>query len=167
MYSGGDLDTAYALSVEDITITDDGSNKLRIPQRSEKDVRNVTQVLSGIMPSMFAFLPNINQGSILFDTIPPADCTISIRSLKPIDEFTSLTATTSFPQGYNPALIYNLAVRLAPKYGKTPRQDIVAVADKTYRDIKRQNSRNRRPAELRTDHLPGVQTTRANIDYLP
>jgi len=166
-YSGGDLDSAYPVSILGITITDESGTRHEIKSKAEKDVRYVPEVLSGVMPRAYAFLPNNDEPGIIFDTIPPADCSISIRSLKPISAFDELTEEIDFPAGYVSALYLGLAVRLAPKYGKSPRPDVVAMAERAYTQIVRLNNLARKPGELRTDHVPSARRVTANIDYLP
>lgn len=67
---------------------------------------------------------------------------------KPLSSISTLDATVSLPSGYEDAIIYNLAVRLAPEYGR-PVPDAVAItANESKANIKRANHK---PAYLSCD----------------
>lgn len=57
-----------------------------------------------------------------------------------LSAFANLTDTISLPQGYRPALEFNLAVYLAPKYGKKVTKDLENLALETKAQIKRTNT---------------------------
>lgn len=71
--------------------------------------------------------------------IPTDVNSIVIYSDKPITSFATVGDTISFPEGYEDAMVHNLAVRLAPEYGKSPDPVIIAIADKSKAAIKRKN----------------------------
>lgn len=76
-----------------------------------------------------------------FWPIPSVTNNVIIWSWKPLSDFTALTSTIALPPGYNKALRYNLAVELAPEYGKTLDPVIIAQATNSKAAIKRMNSR--------------------------
>lgn len=57
----------------------------------------------------------------------------------PIASFANLADPVSLPPGYNLALEYNLAVLLAPKYGKKPDETLLALAVSSKAQLKRIN----------------------------
>lgn len=84
-------------------------------------------------------------GSYPLDTIslypiPSQTSTLVVYSIKPLIEYTSLDTVISLPQGYERALIYNLAVEVAPEYGKIANDKIESVARESIADIKRINT---------------------------
>lgn len=71
--------------------------------------------------------------------VPSVNATIALYSWKPIADFSAVTSALSFPPGYLECLIYNLAVRLAPDYGRQLSDDILAIAIESKANIKRMN----------------------------
>lgn len=60
--------------------------------------------------------------------IPSAAYTIFLLSEKPLSGFASLDTDVSMPSGWERALIYNLALELAPEYKQQPDPSIVKIA---------------------------------------
>lgn len=66
-----------------------------------------------------------------------------ICSLKPFTEtgnFSSISDTLQFPAHYEALITNNLAVWMAPEYGKTVSQYVIDIANETYRTICSQNA---------------------------
>jgi hypothetical protein len=78
-------------------------------------------------------------GNISFDYIPDQAYTLVLQ----LDTLLTMIATAStlfqMPSGYSDALTYNLAIRLAPEYGKQAPQEVVAIAIETKANVKRAN----------------------------
>jgi len=78
--------------------------------------------------------------------VPDAVYTIYLDSFKPFTEtssFTLVTDTIAFPGVYEEPIIYNLAVRLAPEYGRSVPAEVVAIAASSYNDLIKLNAGNR------------------------
>lgn len=86
--------------------------------------------------------------NISFWPVPQATLTVALNSWKAIADFAATNSAVSFPPGYAECLIYNLAVRLAPDYGATLRDDVVALAVGSKENIKRMNIK---PSHLEVD----------------
>ena len=71
-------------------------------------------------------------------------------SWKPLTDVASLTTVISLPPGYARALRYNLAIELAPEYGKTVSPEVISIAEVSRANIKRMNM-NVDPKLLRVD----------------
>lgn len=80
--------------------------------------------------------------------IPSAANNLILYSLKPLTSFTSTSNTVSLPPGYSRALRYNLALELAPEFGKAPSVVIASIASESKADIKRQNTQ---PVYMKSD----------------
>lgn len=65
--------------------------------------------------------------------------TAYIDSLKPLGEPANITANVEFPPGYDEAIKWNLALRLAPEYGKEPSALIFSMAMSALNDIETRN----------------------------
>jgi hypothetical protein len=73
--------------------------------------------------------------------VPSAADSLILFTKRPLTLVATLDTVLSFPEGYEDALVYNLAVRLAPEYGKALDPLVVKMASDTLNDIKRANSR--------------------------
>ena len=83
---------------------------------------------AGAYPSCLWYEPSYPLGVISFDSKVAAGHIIHIDSYKPFTAFAGLTTTVAFPAGYEEAMEFNLALRLAPANGKTPNQFVVGFA---------------------------------------
>lgn len=102
-----------------------GTTSYPIIEKSRYDFNRLPTSTGGI-PVHYYFQPAIQDGTVYIWPTPDAT-TVSNYNLtaiiqKEFDDFTAGTDTPDFPQAYTDALIYGLAVRLAPEYG-LPLQD--------------------------------------------
>jgi hypothetical protein len=89
--------------------------------------RDIAQKSFSGTPNWLYYSPTYPYGTIYLAPLASGD-TITIESLKPLTEPTGNSSTLSFPPGYEEALKFNLAVRLAPEYGRQPDQIVVEMA---------------------------------------
>ena len=84
----------------------------------------------------------------------PDDSTVDLvlyLSLAEESWFATLTADADLPRGYADAIRYNLAVRLAPEFGRPLDPTVLLLAEQSLADVKRGNARTiemHLPAEL-------------------
>lgn len=71
--------------------------------------------------------------------IPNVANSLVLYSIKPLAAFASAEDNISLPPGYSKALRYNLAIELCPEYGREPSPVVVAHAEDSKANIKRQN----------------------------
>lgn len=80
-----------------------------------------------------------------------------------LGQFTGLHTQYDFPDGYEDALLYNLAIRLAPEYEREPQPIIVSLARESLANIERTNQPTE---ELELDPaLPGMGGNRGYDIY--
>jgi hypothetical protein len=107
------------------------------------------------IPKFFNFNNGFPTGKIKLWPVPNAAYTLYIQSEKELSGFT-LSGNVSLPPGWEQALIYNLAVVLAPDYGEAVNQTSLALAAKIAAESKtgimRTIMRNRS-----MDHIPNVR----------
>lgn len=72
---------------------------------------------------------------------PASAKSLILYTSRPLTQIATLDTSISLPQGYERMLKYNLAIDLAPEYGKTVSQEIAAIAMQTRDDLERQNVR--------------------------
>jgi hypothetical protein len=73
---------------------------------------------------------------------PSSANTLVLYSFQPLTQLASLTTTLSFPSGYAEMMLYNLACRMAPSYGRplAAIPEVVQMAAQLKGKIKRSNS---------------------------
>jgi hypothetical protein len=80
-------------------------------------------------PTRFFYEPHIPDGT-LYTNYQPLDVTETLEIIyhRPFEDFDAAGDTPDFPQEWYEALVYNLALRIAPDYGKVS-QDLMILAD--------------------------------------
>lgn len=81
--------------------------------------------LSGT-PEYLWYSPEYPLGKIYL--YPQGGTTIYLDTLKPLTDPSLITSTVSFPPEYDEAIKFQLALRLAPEFGREPSQLVVAMA---------------------------------------
>lgn len=89
--------------------------------------------------------------------VPSVNVSLHIRSWVSLQSFTAATTQIAMPQGYEDAVVYNLAVRLADEYDRPVRPNVLRLAMSTLRGIKQRNNRLPR-AILEPSYLGGGPT---------
>tara|TARA_R100001086_G_C11848201_1_gene260866 strand:- start:17752 stop:18453 length:702 start_codon:yes stop_codon:yes gene_type:complete len=74
--------------------------------------------------------------------------TLIMHNYRKISSIASLSSALSFPDGYEDLIEYNLAIRLAPEYGKAIPAEIAKLASESMSNVKR--ARNK-PVEIGVD----------------
>ncbi len=86
-------------------------------------------------PYYLHFVGTAPLGTVYLYPVPDAAETLYLDSLKPLADMTDLTATIALPPGYEAMLKSNLAVRLAPEYGRDPSKLVYQEAHDTKKSI--------------------------------
>lgn len=96
-------------------------------------------------PSRIFYHPLYPLGYLYAYPTPDAAEAMWVDSLKPFTEtssFDALTSTLAFPPNYEEPIVYNLAVRIAPDFGKSISVEIAAIASDGYDNLVTLNSGN-------------------------
>lgn len=83
------------------------------------------------------------QRTISLYPIPSATHKLVLFTLRALTSISTLDTDVSLPPGYEEALIYNLALRLAPEYGRAVSDAVALVAGESKAGLKRANHRPR------------------------
>lgn len=60
----------------------------------------------------------------------PSGGSLLLHSLKPLGSLATLGTAVDFPSGYEEALIHNFALKIAPEFGRTPSDSVIATAER-------------------------------------
>ena len=124
--TGQTLNTPYPIHMLQ-AIRLDANSSTRIPMEIIGDANyNLLPSTSSGIPLQITYQPKMNLGVIKVwptpDTYSVSNVTILLTYLRPLEYFSGATDTADFPEEWVSAIIYNLAVRIAPEYG-IPLQD--------------------------------------------
>lgn len=141
-----DFNTTRPISIEEATLeVTSGNPDYEIPLRiiktsaewaaiSQKDSTNTYP------ECIFAEGTYPNETINLYP-IPSEANKLVLYSKKPISTVATIDTSISYPPGYEEALIYNLALRLAPEYGRQVTEMVMMTAIESKASIKRVNHR--------------------------
>jgi hypothetical protein len=155
----GDLNTACPLSVLSAYYRDASGYDypLDLLTREQYDGYFDKAVTTGAPQALF-FDPGATQqaaraGTIYIYPVPDsaATYTLYIEALVSLTSFATLTTAYTLPDEYLEAIVYNLAVRLAPDYGRPTPAEVAAIAKASFDNICRLNA----PQLVRSVDMPG------------
>lgn len=124
--TGLTLNTPYPLHLlQAIRLDANSSTRVDMDIIANSNFNRLPSNSSGV-PIQINYQPKINMGVVQLwptpDSYSATNVTIQLTYLRPLEYFSSSTDTADFPEEWVSAIIYNLAVRLAPEYG-IPLQD--------------------------------------------
>lgn len=119
--SGQTLNTPYPLHLLQV-VRADANQGTRIPVDVIADYNfNLLPTNSSGVPIQVTYQPRVNVGTVKVwptpDSYAETNVTLTLTYLRPIEYFSASTDTADFPEEWVSAIIYNLAVRMAPEYG--------------------------------------------------
>lgn len=112
------------------------------------------------IPIFGYYEPTLTTGTLLLWPVPNAAHSLHVVTWTGVSTLASLSTALALPQGYERALAYNLAMDIAPEFGKEPSAIVVRVAAESKADIKRANNR---PMKAYTELGMLVSGQRSNI----
>lgn len=141
---GGDFNSERPQEIENALIQPPNNNPvLEIPMEIlNKDQYAVTALknLESSFPLSIYNDGDFPRSNISVWPVPSAACVIAFYSWKPLGQLQSLSTEIEFPPGYLRALRYNLAVDLAPEFGRPLPPEVAEIATQSKAAIKRMNS---------------------------
>lgn len=140
--NGGDFNTARPMQIlsaftriGSIDYSMDAINGVAYDGITQKDI-------SSSIPEVIYYDGNSPLGTITIYPTPTVG-TLHIRTEKELASFTTLDTDLDLPPGWERALIYNLALELAPEYGQPVDQVVYEVAMDSLGKIKTAVARNK------------------------
>lgn len=124
----GTWNTARPARVQGAFVRDANGSDHHVGLIGEGQYRGFSLKSNSARPDKLFYNPAYPNGTAYVYPTPAAVETIHLDSLKPLTTFTSLIATIELPGEYEELLKWNLAVRLAPEYGKSPGVEVAAFA---------------------------------------
>lgn len=158
-----DLDTARPLAIKTVYLSIDGASRYPVEYAPLDMFQRMSSASVG-PPGYWHYIPEWPWGRLQFSSSPP-QFTMSLVSIKPIDELPDLHDEISMQPGYERLLRLGLAIELAPEYGSQVPTALAAQYREAYQNIKRTNSQSRL-TEMRVDPAL-IGNTQFDIRYGP
>lgn len=95
--------------------------------------------LAGSLPSVVYFERGSPYGRVYLNPVPSSG-TLTLDLRQPFDNYSNVADEVRLPAGYEQAIAFNLAVMLAPEFGKEATATVFKIADDSLRALKRINS---------------------------
>lgn len=156
----GDVNTTRPVAIDNAWIEQDG---ITYPVRilTEEEYAAIGQKgLSGEWPESILYRATIPAGTILTYPVANATRTMKLVTRVVLSTFAAVSTSISLPPGYERALVYNLAMELAPEYGKTLTPEAREIARESKAAIKRANTK---PLRVRSEVADLVSRRSRNI----
>jgi hypothetical protein len=139
--SSGTFNTTRPVRIENAFIRDTNNLDYQlqiVPQQSYDNI--MTKTVQSNIP-LYMYDDNAYPLSTLkFWPVPSQAYTLYINSWKQLQQFAALSTSVALPPGYQEAIRYSLATRLAPQYGVQTPQEVVALGQSALGRVKRLNS---------------------------
>ncbi len=136
------FDTASPVAIISAYIRDGGYD-YGVDIISDQDYAALENKTQTGRPFVLSYNNDYPAGTLKFYYTPNQAYNFYILSEKQLTSITALDSVLSLPAGWNRALIYNLAIDLAPEYGQAVTPEIAGIAGQSLSAIKNQVRRAR------------------------
>lgn len=153
--SGGDKDTVRPMRIENAYLVDSAGYSWPLEIINAKDYNDVAYKATEAKPERVYFIPDETYTKIIFECEPNAAYTFYFESWKPITEFSLTTSTTTLPNEYKEALVYNLAISIAEDWDRAVPKSVYARAQEMRYLLSAVAASTRPPARAKFDMLIG------------
>jgi hypothetical protein len=126
--TGGNINTARPYLVREAFIIYPNNLTSPIAINDWSQYALITNKEQNGVPSDLYIDYNFPLTNLVFWYVPSENYTLHLYSLKPLTEFTSLSDVISMPPGWLRAMKYNLAVEVAPMFGKEASKTVQKIA---------------------------------------
>lgn len=150
----GNVIVARPVYVQRITVIDTSQNPdqeidLGPPLTDQEYAAIPAKALTADRPSCAYYDPTYPLATITFCPVPTSSTLQGVLyAAAPVSQFAAVATTVSLPPGYEKALVANLAIEIAPEYGRPVTVDLQRQADESKAAIK---IANYRPLKMRCD----------------
>lgn len=135
--SSGDIDTTRPVRIHTAFIRDASNDDSPLEIVNTDDFSKIPlKSVGNAYPVVLHYRPAYPLATITLYPEPSTGLTLYLECWDQITQFTALTTSASLPPGYERALIYNLAVELAPEYGVAVPQEVMRAASDSKSRIK-------------------------------
>lgn len=166
MGPGGNFDTVRPQNIDMVQMIYTGSGTPQ-PLNLPIQIINRDQYNAFVVPDTASSIPlwvyvddSFPQRKLYFYTVPTEAYAVEIFTWKLLGAIANLNADISFPPGYERALRFNLALELAPEFGMSPSQVVIANAMEAKAAVKSLNNQSASDLLMQSDSalIAGVKS---------
>ena len=137
--SGSDIDTTRPVKIVSAYLRDSNSIDYPLDIRSINEYEDVALKTVGSLPEIMYIRKGNSEWTLYFDTKTDTSYTLILEVIQPLATYSASTDTITAPAEYMDALVYNLALRIAPEYGVKNIQLVAGLAQNSLAKIKTLN----------------------------
>lgn len=137
--TGGTLNTARPVRIMHARLADSSNNEYLLTEMTEGEYEAISLKTTSSIPSKFWYDPEYPLGKIYFDYVPDAAYTLALSSQKKLSAALESDDTLDLPEGYETAIIYNLAVFCAPVFRRNLTAATISIATDALNTIQNNN----------------------------
>ena len=130
--AGATLDTVRPENIDSAFIREDNQD-YDVEIIGEQTYNNLALKSTSGRPDNLYYNPTVPNGTIKLYPVPSTAAELYFSSEKPPTEPTTMIAnmmtSLGYPRNYHNIIMYNLAIELAPEYGKTPAESVIVKAE--------------------------------------
>jgi len=139
---GGNFNTSRPISISNASFLSNGAETPVDIIDNQNDWANVIlKATESASPNAIYLDGSYPLNNIYVWPVPSMSTKLVLYSKKPLTSFASVNDVISLPDGYERAIRFNLAIEMAPEFGKEASSTVVAIAQESLGNIKRQNIR--------------------------
>ena len=153
--------TTRPMRVLDSTVND-GTYDYGVASLSREDWFSITDKNFPGIPSALWWDEKMTSSKVYFWPVPDASYSVTLQRWDAIDSFASLDTTMTLPAEYERALIFNLAIEIAPEFGTSVSTEVAAIASGSVSALARYHAKE--VPTLRTD-LIGISSRKFSTGY--
>lgn len=121
--TGGDLNTVRPIKITGFQTRKDDIDYTLAHVSFDTYQMIFRKDIASDFPDIYHYNKTFPLGTIFIYPVPSSNISVRITSYKALANLT-LDDTISLPEGYEEAIMYNLAPKLAPKYGRSPTAEV-------------------------------------------
>lgn len=158
---GGDLNTNRPVRIDAAYLVDNGGVSYDVTILSAEEFISIgLKSSTSTLPNYLYYSPDMPLGNLWPYPVPAAAYTLHILTWTPHMSYTTTGTTAFLAPGWEEAIVYNLAIRLAPEFEKDPSSSVINIAMTSKAYIKRINSR---PVKIYNELAALINNHHSNI----
>ena len=158
---GGDLNTNRPTKIYGAYLVDSGGVSYDVNIIESDEYASIgLKSSSSTLPNYLYYSADVPLGNLWVYPVPSAAHTLHVLTPTPAGSYATTATTAYLAPGWEDALVYNLAVRIAPEFEKMPSPLVIDTAKQTKANIKRANMR---PIKLHSELAAMVGPKHSNI----
>jgi hypothetical protein len=137
--TGGTFNTNRPVAIDNVFIRLNGAD-FPVKEINSQDYNSITvKTSNGGIPQYYFYNPAFPLATISLWGAPSAGTVIYLNTWQQMTQFADLATDYSLPQGYTRALVYALAMEIAPEYGTKLTNEAMAIAMVSQANIRNKN----------------------------